>query len=153
MKIYFDMDGVLADFQGHFKKHYPHIEDPWDLGDDEFWPMVKAIPNFWEDLPMMPNAKELFQFAKENHTIEILSSPSSHDDRSFDGKIKWVRKHLGDDIRVNLVTRKYKQLFAQDKRCVLIDDIKKTCDEFKQKGLSIHYLNAKQALSDLKSIS
>jgi len=153
MKIYFDMDGVLADFQNHFKSFYPQITDLWGLEDDVFWPLVKAIPNFWEDLPVMADALELFKYAQDNHEVQILSSPSSHDDRSFGGKIKWVRKHLGDDIRVNLVKRSSKQLFSEE-GTVLIDDIKTTCYEFGNKeGLSIHYLNAKQALSDLKQLS
>ena len=151
MKIYFDMDGVLADFQKYFKQHYPEIVDPWDLTDEEFWPKVKAIPDFWENLPVLEGALELFEYAKQNHEVEILSSPSSHDHRSYGGKIKWVEKHLGEDIRVNLVTRKHKQKFAEEDS-VLIDDIEKTCKEFEQKkGLSIVFKTAQQALNELKS--
>ena len=154
MKIYFDMDGVLADFQGYFRSQtMTTVEDLWSIPDDVFWKYVKNIPKFWENLPVMPDALKLFKYAQKHHDVQILSSPSSHDDRSFGGKIKWVRKHLGANVRVNLVKRSHKRLFAEDKKCVLIDDIKETCDEFKEKGLSIHFLNAKQALSELKSIS
>lgn len=153
MKLFFDMDGVLSDFQSHFKKHYPQYDNLWDLSDEVFWPLVKAIDNFWEDLPLMPHAEELFKFANENFEVEILSSPSSHDHRSYGAKIEWLEKHFSAyDFPINLVTQKYKKLFAE-KGALLIDDQEQNCVEFKENGgQTIHFQDGLTTLNALKAL-
>ncbi len=140
MKIYFDMDGVLADFDGMLRKHHPHVEDFSVLPDDEFWPLVKAIPNFWEDLEILPGANEMVKAAFENENVthvEVLSAPSRHDLRSYAGKVKWLEKHFSEyfpfDLRLNLVIAKNKKHFAEP-GSVLIDDLDKNIDAWNKNG-------------------
>ena len=140
MKIYFDLDGVLADFQGYLRQHYPEIEDFNSLSDEEFWPLVIKIPNFWENLPVLPGAKEMVQSAFENpkyDSVEVLSAPSRHDLRSYAGKVTWLQKHFPDvfpnDFRLNLVIAKNKKHFSNE-GSVLIDDLAKNISEWNENG-------------------
>jgi 5'(3')-deoxyribonucleotidase len=161
MTIYFDMDGVLADFQGYLRKHHPDLpKDLFSIPDDEFWKLVRAIPDFWENLEPIKGAKELFEFAHDNfEEIAILSSPSRHDSRSISGKVTWLNKNIGDPndggriYERNFVRANKKKFFA-NKTSVLIDDLDENINEFKGAGgHTIHFKNASQALKELKTFT
>lgn len=137
--IYFDMDMTLANFIKKFRENHPDVSEKdlvaQNIPDAKFWPMVQSIPNFWETLEPMKNGLDLMKWAhSEGHNVEILSSPSSHDLRSNEGKKKWVKKYLSNySPKVNLVKAKDKHKFANE-NSILIDDLESNIKQFEQSG-------------------
>jgi hypothetical protein len=156
MKVYFDMDGLLADFQGHLLNHHPQLQgvDLWQIPDDKFWPLVQSIPNFWENLPVMPRAIELWDYCYNNFDeVAILSAPSTHDLRSEDGKNKWLDKHLPKSkYKYERYFTKKKEQYA-DQDSLLIDDMLENCKKFVSKGgKAIYHTDINVTLSIIKGM-
>ena len=140
MTIYFDMDGVLADFEGYIKSHgigyVPH--DTRDKEADALmWEEIKKVDRFYFQLEPMPGALDLFRRLQEKYHCEILSAvPKPHWGivGAEADKRAWIAKYLGEDVRVNIVYREQKKDFAGAKNSVLIDDLEKNIREWNEFG-------------------
>ena len=143
-KIYFDMDGVLADFDRGIKelcnmKPLPQSEDQPVGYDDELWSRVRESGHFYDKLEMIPGAKELFDYvySKNGDKCEILTGipkPRRGITTAGDDKIKWVRRLLSENIKVNIVWREDKPNFCTGKDCILIDDYELNIREWENCG-------------------
>jgi len=136
MKIYCDMDGVLADFvKGAETLTGKSITD-WSKGSKaEKWGEIKSKPDFWKTLPWMKGGQELWNFIKKYDT-EILSAyvEDTYDKNCIPGKKAWASTKLGlSSNKINLVKRVQKQRYA-NKNSILIDDYPKNVNEFRAKG-------------------
>lgn len=135
--VFVDMDGVLADFFGEWAKldhkdHYKDIEHKEKALD-----LVRHHPTFWTKLPLLPHAKDLLHFIKENYgDYYILSKPLEGDPRSEPGKRAWIREHLQDVMPAKMIFTADKQRFAYvgGQPNILIDDFGKNIDLWKMNG-------------------
>ena len=60
---------------------------------------------------------------------------------------------LSEEVKVNAVCRKHKQLFCTGPESVLIDDRAKTVREWREMGgTAILYVTAEETLSELKEL-
>ena len=84
-KIYFDLDGVLADFEkgvinlAHFNKL--NQNDTSKEQDSKMWENISKVPNFYDKLEVMKGAKEMFDYIDEKYgnKCEILTGiPKPH---------------------------------------------------------------------------
>ena len=132
-KIYFDLDGVMADFErGVFElcglDPFSHEDDHVAGFDDNMWEKIKAIGHFYDKLELMPGAKELFDdlYAKYGDKCEILSGipkPKRGITTAGEDKRNWVRRMLSKDVRVNIVYKEDKPDYCTGRDCILIDDL------------------------------
>ena len=125
-EIYVDMDGVLADFFGEWakvmgKKSFRDIEDPASA-----IKKIKTVDNFWLNLPMLPQAKELLMLIKKvKGSYNICSSPLADDPRSEPHKKAWIKKHLDFFPPKNIHITHNKPQYAKNANGtsnILIDD-------------------------------
>ena len=111
-KIYFDMDGVLADFDRGIRE-LCHM-DPLNqaskskAADDAMWEAVKNTDYFNNKLELIPGAHYMFQTLhdKFGDRCEILSGipkPYRGILTSGEDKTVWAHRLLGEDVVVNIV--------------------------------------------------
>lgn len=144
-KIYFDMDGVLADFERGVKELCgitPPSQNAKHIipgADDEMWAKIKEVSHFYDVLELMPEAKEMFDavYGKYGDKCEILTGipkPKRGIVDAGEDKKKWVHRLLSKDIKVNIVFREDKPQYCIGKGCILIDDMEKNIAEWEAMG-------------------
>lgn len=162
MKIFFDMDGVLADFnRGVIDLCHMQLQDQ-ENEDEEYtnrlWSAVRNVDHFYDRLEMMPSARKLFDHAMKisNGNCEILTGipkPKRGIITAGEDKIKWVRRLLSPDIKVKSVYKEEKKNFCTGRDCILIDDLAANISAWNTAGgTGILYSNAEQVMKVLSEI-
>lgn len=164
-KIYFDMDGVLADFERGVKeicgvtppdqnaKHHK----PGD--DDEMWEKIKATKHFYDYLELMPGAKEMFDLLYEKHgdKCEILTGipkPRRGIKTAGEDKTAWAHRLLARDVKVNVVFREEKPQYCSGPGCILIDDMQRNVRDWNAMGgTGILFVSAEETIKRLREMN
>ena len=161
-KIYFDMDGVLADFDGGLRE-ICHIE-PVDQHhkteeqDDEMFAAMRKIDHFYAKLNILPEGKRLFDdiCSKYKDKCEILSGipkPKRGIENAGEDKKEWIKRLVSEDVVVNIVLRADKKNYCKGKEYILIDDYVANIKEWeKAGGTGILYKNAADAEEKLAKL-
>jgi hypothetical protein len=117
--IYFDMDGVLADFD----LAYNRLIARRTLDGDVFWEEVQNHPTFSSDLPLMPLARDLWHVVPQDRR-RILSGLPRSIDQCANHKRGWLKANgfeVGGDSIFFVRGRKNKRAYARPGD-ILIDD-------------------------------
>lgn len=135
-KIYFDLDGVLADFWGGLKEMCGEV----DISKmDNVWDAVRTIDHYYSKLKPIAGSVDMIHYFIDEYgdKCEILSAiPSVEKNILFaeEDKRAWVVKYISPDIKVNIVLRAEKTTFCKGQGYVLIDDFPKNVDEWENCG-------------------
>ena len=163
-KIYFDMDGVLADFARGVKEICglepisQNAKNNDSAEEDRMWNAIRDAGHFYDKLELMPGAKEMFDalYLRYGDRCEILTGipkPKRGIDSAGDDKKAWVRRLLSKDIKVNIVYREEKARFCTGKDCILIDDFDKNIREWEAMGgTGIMNVTADESMAELKKL-
>lgn len=161
-RIYFDMDGVLANFQGGLVKlcgiapidqAHKTRED-----DDRMFAAMREIDHFYSKLDPLEGAVELFHavYDKYDDRCEILTGIPKlwrGIEHAAEDKTKWAHRIFSPDVKVNAVIRKEKILFVKGKGSVLIDDFVVNIKEWEREGgTGILHRNPEATLRRLKNL-
>lgn len=131
-KLILDLDGVFADFTGaacvvHGRPGYKvtgwGFYEDWGITEEEFWAPIRSRGDcFYEHIVQpFPWARELLTLCQkydENLVFASVAGGQHADD--YSGKVRFVRKHLGD-TPVIVVPPGFKHLLSAPGR-VLVDD-------------------------------
>lgn len=162
-KIFFDMDGVLADFDRGVvelcnMQPIPQGKE-WKPGMDEpMWAKVREIDHYYDKLEIMPGAKEMFDTIYEKYAdkCEILTGipkPKRGILTAGEDKINWNRRLFSEDIVINIVYREQKPDYCSGKDCILIDDLEVNIEEWeKMGGTGIVHRSVEETLRVLKGM-
>ena len=161
-KIYFDMDGVLADFDGGLTEFctvpVKDQADRTDEEDDAMWNEVRAVGHFYEKLNPMPGALEMFMqiYNKYGDKCEILTGipkPRRNIITAADDKKSWVEKLLPQGVVVNITYAAEKKHFCKGPDYILIDDLERNINDWTGfGGTGILHKNPEETLTKLKEI-
>lgn len=169
MKFYFDMDGVIANFDsmlpdsGKFNHPSESLSDAERAGKTQFWQTVERTPNFWSNMPVIKNSEYMLSVAHDNGEIFILSkTPSAKHFKSgqkyvdfvASEKRKWVLKNLGQffDKAHIIICDKPKGAFMHPTvNDILVDDRIENINEWeKHGGRAVLYTDAISTAQKIK---
>ena len=162
-KIYFDMDGVLADFDRGVEElcgmpRPGQGKSRSQEEDDLMWERIRAVERFYDKLEPMPGALELFGTLRGRYgdRVEILTGipkPRRGILTAGEDKINWVRRLLGEDVVVNIVYRAEKVNYCKGPGCILIDDLPVNIKEWESAGgTGILYRGPEETMTQLDKI-
>lgn len=123
MRLFFDCDGVMANFDkraGEILGMHPRdYEEKW--GSTSFWDTLESKdPEFYLNLEPIDGALEFFERYRKHDPIVLTGAPLTMAD-SWWQKPLWVQKHLGQGTKVAVCQSKNKYLFCKSGD-TLVDD-------------------------------
>ena len=152
--IYSDMDGVITDFEGRFKKFSNGIspsEYKKKNGVSKFWDLVdnQTGVKFWVGMPWMGDGKEYWDYISK-YKPTLLSSPSINNESRL-GKRLWVKNNL-PGTPLKLAFSKNKKNYAQE-NAILIDDREDNINQWiASGGIGILHTSASDTIRQLKEL-
>lgn len=161
MKIYFDMDGVLVDFDA-MRPNAKDLNHPSeDLSPEKraakklFWQEIEKQPDFWRNIPIMSNIEYLLTTAFDMGEIFVLSKTpgakkfvggQKYVNFVADEKRKWIATHLNkffDEKHVIICSGPKGELMHPTKTDILIDDRPENINEWESHGgVGVLFTNA-----------
>ena len=151
MQLFLDCDGVLADFDTKAEAIFglPPRKAEVELGAKRFWVDLEAHEGFYENLPLMPDARELFEFVEHLNPIILTGLPNG--DWAEPQKRKWGAKHFPDTMMICCAS-KDKRMHMQPGD-ILIDDWPKYRPLWEEAGgIFILHTSARDSIEKLKAL-
>ena len=152
MQLYLDCDGVLADFDlaatellgmgsRQFEKRY---------GPPAFWKKIAAHPDFYGTLPLMPDARRLFDAVRHLDPVILTGLPRGN--WAAPQKVRWAAQHFpGTRIITCLAADKRRHAREGD---ILVDDTLKNRDLWTGAGgIFVHHRDAESSIAELRQIA
>ncbi len=159
-KIYFDMDGVLADFDRGVKElcHMEPIDQMHHTkeSDDRLWGAIKEVDHYYDQLEIMPGADVMLRKLLEKYgdRCEILTGipkPRRGIADAGDDKRNWMARNFGPEITVNVVYKEQKKDYCKGESYILIDDYQSNIDSWREYGgTGILFKDAQSAMKEME---
>ena len=111
-RIFFDMDGVLVDFQSGVDKLSEEVKE-------EYKGRIDEVPGIFSLMQPIPGALEAVQLLAKNYDVYILTTPPWNNPTAASDKVEWVKKHMNGIFHKRVVISHHKELCIGD---YLIDD-------------------------------
>ena len=151
-KLFLDCDGVLADFEAgardvlggmnprQFEERYSRRE---------FWQRLATTPDFYNLLPLMPDAQTLFDEVEHLRPTILTGLPLGT--WAAPQKVAWAERHFpGTPIITCMARDKVRYMQTGD---VLVDDREDHRAKWEDAGGTfIHHKNAERSLAALRNI-
>ena len=138
-RLFFDMDGVLVDFQSGIDKLSEDVKKEYEGRLDE-------VPGIFGLMSPIPGAIDAVHKLQEKYDVYILSTAPWKNPSAWSDKVKWVTEHLDDVFHKRMVITHCKHLCEGD---YLIDDRGKNgASEFKGEWIQF----GSERFADWKSV-
>ncbi len=169
LRLFFDMDGVLCDFDKKVKElNLPIVRNvpSFELTSEEkklrniFWNNIAEYKEkFWEELDLINQVIEVIYFWEKypNISFNVLSKVPSNKachDYAIQGKKNWLKNHNLSHVFENVyIVDKDKTKYCKNINDILIDDRESNCIEWqKAGGTAILFKDARQLNNAISSI-
>ena len=151
-QLFIDCDGVLADFDTAARELFGQDsrEAEESLGTPEFWNRIIGGGNFYRNLPLLPDAMDLYRAVAHLNPIILTGCPQGG--WSEPQKIAWAVHHF-PGVKMITCLSKDKCLHIMNPGDVLVDDYLRYRDLWeKAGGTFIHHVSAKESIRQLASL-
>ena len=151
-KLFLDCDGVLADFDAGAREVLGGMT-PAQYEERhsrrEFWQRLAAAPDFYNSLPLMPDAQTLFDAVAHLRPTILTGLPLGN--WAAPQKVAWAERHFpGTPIITCMARDKVRYMAAGD---VLVDDREDHRAKWEDAdGIFVTHNNAERSLSALRNI-
>lgn len=153
MTIFLDMDGVLADFDAGACEALGTDNSykwEWIHGAKAFWAKLNENPNFFGDLPPMPDALHLFGAVRHLNPVVLTALPKADADDVDEQKRSWIARYFGDGIQVITCLTSEKPDFCAPGD-ILVDDRSVNKLKWEERGgRYITHTSAKSTIQELR---
>ena len=148
MKLFLDLDGVLADFDRGVQAVTG--KRPEELPLREMWRALAKAPDFYNTLEFMHDAEELWEFCRPFRPTILTGLPLGS--WAPAQKERWVRRMLGADVPIITCMSRDKHKYSGPGH-VLVDDREKTREAWERAGgIFIHHTGARRSIAALKRL-
>ncbi|MBS7707901.1 hypothetical protein [Chelatococcus asaccharovorans] len=151
VRIFVDMDGVLANFDAHHEAVFGIRPDK--KVDNVNWQQVRDHKGFYAGIPPMDDMMELWNFVTKHDPYRIVLTGIPYSvEEAESNKRGWIAKHLGDHVEVRCCKSRDKSLHAEPGD-ILIDDWDKYRHLWvKRGGTWITHTSATNTIAELTKI-
>lgn len=151
MQLFLDCDGVLADFDGSAEAIFglPPRKFEDKFGTKRFWVDLQSHEDFYTNLPLMPDARELFEAVEHLNPVILTGLPVG--DWAEPQKRRWGLKHFPDTTMICCMSKDKKDHMQPGD--ILIDDWPKYKSVWEEAGgIFILHTSAKESIAKLKEL-
>lgn len=143
LRIFFDMDGVLADFDRGVRElcgREPLDQSSCtDVETDALWEAVSGVPHFYAKLLPIGGMPELVRalYNELGNRCRILTGipkPKRHVENAGKDKEEWIRRFVSAEMQVHVVFREEKKQYCTGPQDILVDDYDKNIAEWEAGG-------------------
>ena len=124
-KLYFDMDGVLVNFQSGIDKLSDEVKKEYEGRLDE-------VPGIFALMEPIAGAIEAVHKLQEYYDVYILSTAPWKNPSAWSDKVAWVTKYLDDVFHKRMVVTHCKHLLSGKGDYLIDDNDKNGAAEFKE---------------------
>jgi len=134
-QLFLDLDGVLADFDGHYEKLFGERPNQDTYEPFNLWDNIRNNKTFYRDLPFMPDAIELWNGVSNLHITPIILTGIPYSIPNVkQQKQEWVWEHFGYSVQVICCRSIDKWRHMKHIGDILVDDRLKYSDRWLDKG-------------------
>ena len=151
-KLFLDCDGVLADFDAGAEKllGVPPAQFQSRHGNREFWRRLAKAPDFYARLPLMPDARELWDAVAHLHPVILTGTPIGN--WAAPQKMRWAAEHFPQARMITTMARA-KREHMEAPGDVLVDDTLTWRHLWEEAGgVFVHHPSARETLDRLEAL-
>lgn len=155
-KIFLDLDGCFANFDGKVREYYKEQYHP------KMWNALDKIPHLFRDLKVLLESHralgEIDNIGRENNIpiafLTALPKPTNQLVTAAQDKLYWVRNHLKSNHPVYCSAGWRTKVHWVEPGAILIDDMTRNCEMWVQcGGIPIKHHNWSESLEKLRSLT
>ncbi len=148
MKLFLDLDGVLADFDRGVREVTGRR--PEELPLKTMWASLSRAPRFFETLEFMHDAEALWRFCAPHHPTILTGLPLGS--WAPDQKRRWVARMLGAHVPIITCMSRDKPRWSAPGH-VLVDDRASAREGWERKGgVFVHHTSAETSIAELRRL-
>lgn len=150
-QLFLDCDGVLADFDTAAEQVFgmPSRQAEQRLGPKQFWRKLRNHDDFYASLPLLPDARKLFEAVKHLNPIILTGCPLGG--WAEGQKHRWAASHFPATRMITCMARE-KRLHMKPGD-VLVDDFLKYKALWEDAGgIFIHHTSADKTIVEFHRI-